>query len=76
MGVETIWCPVSGARVGTITNMQGAVTAVVCEDYNPEARLCRRRAGVKTGGLLGQFLERVAQQTLADPTTRCIIVRG
>ena len=75
MSLETIWCPVSGARVGIITNMEGAVTSVICQDYDAEARICGRRATAMEGGPLAQFLDRVAQQTLADATTRCIIVR-
>jgi hypothetical protein len=75
MNLETIWCPLSGARVGTITDMEGAVTRVICQDYHAEARTCARRASAMEGGPLAQFLDRVDQQTLADATTRCVIVR-
>jgi hypothetical protein len=75
MSLETIWCPVTGGRVSRLTNLEGEVTGVICQEYEAATGACRRRAGVLKGGPLAQLLERVSEETLADATMQCIIGR-
>jgi hypothetical protein len=73
MSLQSIWCPISRSHISRVTNLEGEVTTVICPDYEAATGLCRRRTAVLKDGPLGQLLERVSEETLGDPTTRCIV---
>ena len=52
MSLETVWCPVTGARVSRLTNLEGEVTGVICQEYVAATGDCHRRTGVLKGGPL------------------------
>jgi hypothetical protein len=72
MSLENVWCPVIAAHISRVTNLEGDVTSVICPAYEATTGLCRRREATLTGGPLARLLERVSEQTLGDPTTRCL----
>ena len=72
MGLEHIWCPVIEAHITRVTNLEGEVTSVICPDYVGATGCCRRRTAVLKEGPLAQLLERMSEDTLDDPTTRCL----
>ena len=71
--LEHVWCPVISAHVSRLTNLEGDVTSVICSDFDKATGLCRRRSAVLQGGPIAQLLERVAEDTLGDVGTRCLL---
>jgi hypothetical protein len=58
-------------------DLEGAVTTVICPDYDPARGGCRHRAEIWNNGPLGRLLERVSEKTLDDATAQCVVaLRG
>ena len=71
MAITSVHCNVLGTDVPCVTDLEGAVTQIVCALYDPATGRCRVKHGALAGGPLSQLLERVAVGTLASHGTRC-----
>jgi hypothetical protein len=73
MPMTTVHCHVLGAHVTCLTDLEGAVTRVICPAFEPATGLCRFRRESLCGGPLSQLMERVAEDTLAVRDSRCTL---
>jgi hypothetical protein len=73
MAMNWIRCPVLGGHVTRVTDFEGNVTRVICEEYEEPAGTCRLRKTVLRGGPLTQLLERVSEETLNTGGTLCVL---
>lgn len=71
MPIETSRCHVLGATITRITDMEGAVTRVICPQYEEPSGICRLRSDAQKGGPLSRLLERVEEEALTDHGVRC-----
>ena len=71
MAIVSVRCPVLGASVTRVTDLEGEVTALICPEYEQPTGICRLKKNVRQGGPLSQLLERVSEETLDTRTTRC-----
>jgi hypothetical protein len=70
MGMRSIYCPVLGAHVTQVTDLEGNVTRVICVEYETDAT-CRLKRRALEAGPLGQLVERVTEETLTSRGTLC-----
>ncbi len=73
MAMTSILCPVLGGHVTRITDFEGNVTRVICEEYEEPRGTCRLRKTVLEGGPLTRLLERVSEDTLDRSGTLCVL---
>ena len=73
MVMKTIRCPVLGAPVTQVSDFEGSVTRVICNEYDASNGSCRLKRSTREGGLLAQFLERVSEETLDTRSTLCVM---
>jgi hypothetical protein len=71
MAMMSIRCPVLGAHVTCITDLEGNVVRILCGEYQEVTGACRLKTSASQGGPLSQLLERVAENTLASPGVLC-----
>ena len=71
MGMRSIYCPVLGAHVIQVTDLEETVIRVICVEYETADATCRLKKTALTGGPLAQLLERVSDETLASRGTLC-----
>jgi hypothetical protein len=71
MAIAAMRCPVLGATVSRVTDFEGAVSTVICAEYEELTGTCRLKQRALEGGRLSQLLERLSEGTLASRTTRC-----
>jgi hypothetical protein len=74
MAITTTWCSVLQANVTKVTTLEGEVTTLICPEFDPVTETCRLRKMTGLGGPLSQLLERVSEETLANPAARCHLV--
>ena len=74
MAIRSIRCPVLGAHVTQVTDLEGAVTRIICAEYNASDGTCRLKKSVGDSGPLAQLLERVSEGTLDTRGTRCLLL--
>ena len=74
MAIRSVHCPVLGAHVTQVTDLEGAVTRVICAEYDDSDGRCRLKKSAGESGPLGQLLERVAEDALDTRTTRCVML--
>jgi len=72
MAMNSIRCPVLGARITRVTDLEGVVTRIICAEYESDGT-CRVKKSVREGGLLAQLLERVSEDTLNTRSTLCLL---
>jgi hypothetical protein len=70
MTMTSIRCPVLGADVACVTDLEGSVLRVICEEYGDDGT-CRLKTSALRGGPLAQLLERVSEHTLDTHGTAC-----
>lgn len=70
MGTTSIRCPVLGAEVGCVTDLEGNVLRIICDEY-AEDGTCRLKTSARHGGPLTQLLERMSEHTLDARGTTC-----
>jgi len=75
MGTTSIHCPVLGAAVACVSDLEGHVSRVICSEYE-EPGLCRLKKQVSRGGPLSQLLDRVAENSLQTRSTVCVMLAG
>lgn len=73
MATTWIRCPVLGGHVTRITDFEGSVTRIICEEYEEPGGTCRLRKSALEGGPLAQLLERVSEDALDTPGTLCVL---
>ncbi len=72
MAIESIRCPVLGAHVTRVTDLEGSVSRVICAEYEAPGT-CRLKRTAREGGPLTQLLERAAEDTLDSRDNRCVL---
>jgi hypothetical protein len=72
MLMQSVRCPVLGAHVTQVTDLEGTVTHVICAEYQTNGS-CRLKTAAQEGGPLSQLLERMAEDSLSTPSTACIL---
>ena len=72
MAMKSIRCPVLGARITQVTDLEGNVTRIICPEYDRTAP-ARLKKSVREGGPLAQLLERVSEDTLDTRSTLCLL---
>ncbi len=73
MAMNSVHCPVLGAHVTQITDLEGTVTRVICTEYDAADGTCRLRKSALEGGPLSQLLERVSEDALSTHGTLCML---
>jgi hypothetical protein len=73
MAITSVWCPVLGARVTRVADLEGSVTKIICGEYDESNRSCRLMKAATEGGPLTQLLEHVAEDTLRTRSTLCVL---
>jgi hypothetical protein len=74
MATTSVRCPVLGAHVIRVTDLEGTVIRIICPEYETPRGTCRLKVNVQQGGPLAQFLERTAENSLGSRTTSCDLV--
>jgi hypothetical protein len=74
MAIRSVHCPVLGAHVTQVTDLEGAVTRVICAEYEDWDGGCRLKKSARESGPLGQLLERVSENALDTRSTRCVLI--
>jgi hypothetical protein len=75
MATTSIRCPVLGADVPCVTDLEGSVLKVICDEYEGDGT-CRLKTSALRGGPLTQLLERVSEHTLDTHGTACSLRAG
>ena len=73
MAIRSIRCPVLGARVTEVTDLEGNVTKIICAEYEASDGTCRLKKSTRDGGPLTQLLDRMSENTLSTRSTSCIL---
>ena len=71
MAIESVRCPVLGAHVTRVTDLEGSVSRVICAEYEPAGTCRLKRTALK--GPLTQLIERAAEDTLDSRDNRCVL---
>ena len=72
MAIESVACPILGAHVTRVTDLEGKVTQIICAEYEPTGT-CRLKKSALNQGPLAQFVERAAEGTLSSRDLRCVL---
>jgi len=75
MNLKLVHCSTIQALVSVVTDLEGAVSSVICPEYLDATRSCRLKMEGTSGGPLSRLLERVSGHTLGTHGHRCD-VRG
>jgi hypothetical protein len=73
MAITSVRCPVLGAPVTQVTDLEGTVTRIICAEYEPSTGACRKKKTALQGGPLTQLLERIAENTLSARDALCVL---
>ena len=73
MAMTSIWCPVLGAHITRVTDLEGTVTRIICAEYEESTGNCRLKKTALEGGPLAQLLERMSEDTLNTRSTQCVL---
>ena len=73
MPITLTRCHVLGVVVSRVTDLEGRVTRVFCPRYDDASGACLVKREALAGGPLSQLLDRVAEETLAERGTRCVL---
>jgi hypothetical protein len=73
MPIHWVRCPVLGAHVTRVTNLEGETTRVICAEYDERTGLCRVKSNTAGGGPLSQLLERVSREALDTKSPVCVL---
>ena len=76
MAIRSVRCPVLGAHVTQVTDLEGVVTRIICTEYDGANGMCRLKKSAREGGPLGQLLERVSEDALETRSARCVLLVG
>jgi hypothetical protein len=73
VAIQSLFCHVSHAHVASVTDLEGAVTRLICPEYHRPTGTCRLRMGALSGGPLSQLLARLDEGDLDRRSTRCAL---
>jgi hypothetical protein len=73
MAMNSIRCPVLGANVTQVTDLEGNVTRVICTEYDETDATCRLKKSASEGGRLSQLLQRLSEDSLSTRSWRCVL---
>jgi len=73
MAAMSVHCPVLGAHVTRVTDLEGNVTSIICAEYEGSSGVCRLKERAFEGGPLTQLLERVAEDALDTRSPLCVL---
>ena len=73
MAMTSIRCPVLGAHVTRVMDLEGTVTRIICAEYEESTGNCRLKKTALEGGPLGQLLERISEGSLDTRSTLCVL---
>ena len=73
MAMSSVLCPVLGAHVTHVTDLEGNVTRIICTEYDPSDGSCRLKKSAREGGPLAQLLERMSEDALNTRSTLCVL---
>jgi hypothetical protein len=73
MAMTSIRCPVLGAHVTRVTDLEGNVTRIICAEYEESTGICRLKKTALEGGPLAQLLERMSEDTPNTRSTLCVL---
>jgi hypothetical protein len=71
MAIESVRCPVLGAHVTRITDLEGEPVRLICAEYEERTGVCRLKKSALEGGPLSQLLERISEEALDTKNIRC-----
>jgi hypothetical protein len=71
MALHSILCPVLGAHITLVTDLEGMTRQVICPEYEESGGICHLKAAARQGGPLSEFLERAREEALDTRSTRC-----
>lgn len=74
MAMRSVYCPVLGAHVTQVTDLEGSVTRIICAEYDASDSSCRLKTSARENGPLAQLLERVSEDALDTRSTRCVML--
>lgn len=72
--IQTAYCHVINDDVTLLVDMEGAISSVVCPDYDPVGHVCRRKRRDLGDGPLAQLIDRSSEHRLAERGERCHFV--
>ena len=73
MTMASIRCPVLGAHITRVTDLEGHVTKIICAEYDKSTGRCRVKRSALQSGPLAQLLERVSEEALNTRSTLCVL---
>ncbi|HEY7056844.1 MAG TPA: hypothetical protein VH458_09980 [Vicinamibacterales bacterium] len=73
MLITSIRCPVLGARVSRLADLEGRVTDVICPEYETASGDCRLKVAARRSGPLAQLVERASEDALDTDSRRCLL---
>jgi hypothetical protein len=76
MGMESIWCRTLSGDVTRVTDLEGAVTEMICPEYDAADGSCRLKQRALDAGPLGQLLERQSADGWRRRSTQCHLRGG
>ena len=71
MAMTSVRCPVLGAHITRVTDLEGYVTRIICAEHEESTGTCRLKKTALEGGPLAQLLERMSEDTLNTRGTLC-----
>jgi hypothetical protein len=71
MAIRSIRCPVLGALVTRVMDLEGNITRIICPEYEAPTGTCKLKKTALGGGPLAQLVERISEDTLASRGTLC-----
>jgi hypothetical protein len=74
MSFHSTYCSVSHRRVPCELDLEAQTRRVLCTELDATTGLCRLQTQAHGSGWLGEFLERVDQDTLQVRGARCVLL--
>ena len=71
MVIKSIRCPVFGVHVTQVIDFEGAVTRVICAEYDESDGACRLMKSSSAAGPLSRFVDRASEGIVGTPAAAC-----
>ena len=73
MALTQAHCHVLQSSVVRETDLEGRVTRLICPELDAATSSCRLKRSALQAGPLGQLLERITEDSLAERGTQCVL---
>ena len=73
MAMTSVRCPVLHAHVTRVTDLEGAVTRVICGEYEEPTGICRLKKPCPGDGPLARLLTRAEEELPGDRGALCAL---